>query len=252
MDDKPLTETLDDQPGPAYSAINLRARAFLIDTAILGGSIIAFVVISAMVENLPWLDRLLLIGMFALLFLYEPILVATRGATVGHRAANIQVVSDKTGGPPAFAVAFARYIIKAILGILSFLGMAFTRRHQAVHDLLTGTTVQLRDPSLARSFDFVAERKGAPQLEGTPPPLMRRFAVSVSYLVVTFVLSNILGSGLLSRACRVWGECSEIDQSNSLVISAVLILVAIVIIVMGAMGRLPGARRTAKPIVPPV
>ena len=43
MDDDQLTENIDEEPGPAYAAINLRARAFLIDTAILGGSFIAFV-----------------------------------------------------------------------------------------------------------------------------------------------------------------------------------------------------------------
>lgn len=51
-------------------------------------------------------------------------------------------------------IAFARYIIKVVLGLPSFISMAFTSRHQAVHDVLTRTTVQIRDLTLAVPDDY--------------------------------------------------------------------------------------------------
>jgi hypothetical protein len=85
--------------------------------------------------------------------LYEPLLVAWRGGTIGHFATNLRVVGP-AGGNPSFARAFARYVVKTALGLPSFISMTLTRRHQAVHDVLTRTTVQIRDSSRARPGDY--------------------------------------------------------------------------------------------------
>jgi uncharacterized RDD family membrane protein YckC len=148
----------DDSPVPVYAAINLRARAFLIDAVVVGGGLALLIVLSLFLEDVPGFGRMFVMLFWALALLYEPLLVWRRGATIGHRRANIQVVSDATGGSPGFVTAFFRFLIKGFLGFPSFLAMAFTRRHQSVHDYLTRTTVQLRDPSIARSFDMVFDR----------------------------------------------------------------------------------------------
>lgn len=234
---------------PIYAAINLRARAFLIDAAIVGGGVMALVILSTFLEEVPGFGPVLLIAMFGLIFFYEPILVAARGATIGHRRANIQVVSDATRGPPGFLVAFARFLIKGLLGIPSFVGMAFTRRHQAVHDLLTGTTVQLRDPSIARSYDFVVERS-ASAVPGVEAPRRRRIVAIVLYIIGAFEVLNLIATALLSRGCRVNDECTAIDRSNAVLTTLVFLAAVVGIVVLGWSGRLPGARRTA-PVSPP-
>jgi uncharacterized RDD family membrane protein YckC len=154
----------EDSPTPVYAAINLRARAFLIDALVVGGSLATLIVLSLFLEDVPGFGRVFVILVWMMALLYEPLLVWRRGATVGHRRANIQVVSDATGGPPGFFTAFFRFLIKAFLGFPSFLAMAFTRRHQSVHDFLTRTTVQVRDPSIARSFDMVFDRQAPGRL----------------------------------------------------------------------------------------
>jgi uncharacterized RDD family membrane protein YckC len=52
-------------------------------------------------------------------------------------------VDARTGSWPSFGRAFVRFLIKTILGVISFFTMELSRRHQAVHDLLTHTTVHV-------------------------------------------------------------------------------------------------------------
>jgi len=71
------------------------------------------------------------------LALYEPVLVSVTGSSIGHYLSNLRVVDDRTRGNVGFLKAIARLGIKTLLGVYSFLTMAVTSHHQAVHDLLT-------------------------------------------------------------------------------------------------------------------
>src|SRR5258705_2705070 len=168
-------------PPAVYATFTLRARALVIDSAVLAGCLVLLVIASAFIENVPGSGRLLLAGIFGLVFLYEPILVSRNGATIGHRRVNIRVVSLGSDRPPVFVVAFARFVIKAFLGLPSFFTMAFTRRHQAIHDVLTRTTVQVRDHSIASLDDFVEERPSSDADLAAMPPWWRRVAVIAVY-----------------------------------------------------------------------
>lgn len=106
-------------------------------------------------EESPILRRVL--GMLWLggILLYEPVMIAWCGSTLGHLAFNLKVVDDRTGGNPSFPRALARLPLKAILGLFTFLTMSLSKRHQAFHDMMTDTTVQIRDPSKALPQHFV-------------------------------------------------------------------------------------------------
>ena len=70
----------------------------------------------------------------------------------------MRVVDDRTGGNVHFLKAVARLIIKTLLGWLSFLAMATTRRHQALHDLWTESTVQIREVERAERHHYAEAR----------------------------------------------------------------------------------------------
>lgn len=106
-------------------------------------------------DEFPTLRLGLGILWWSVLFLYEPVMIARRGSTLGHQAFNLKVVDDRTGGNPGFAKALVRLPLKSLLGVFSFLSMSFSRRHQALHDMITSTTVQIRDPSRALPQHFV-------------------------------------------------------------------------------------------------
>jgi hypothetical protein len=77
---------------------------------------------------------------------------------------NLRVVDDNTGGNPGLMKALGRFLIKGLLGVASFVSMSLARRHQALHDMMTRSTVQVRDPSKAAPHHYVLDR------EPPPPP----------------------------------------------------------------------------------
>ena len=82
--------------------------------------------------------------MVTAVLLYEPVLVSFTGGTVGHHLTNLRVVDDR-GGNVSFLKACARMVVKDLLGWCSFVILMATSRNQAIHDLVTRSTVQIRD-----------------------------------------------------------------------------------------------------------
>lgn len=97
--------------------------------------------------------RILGVTVAATWLFYEPLLVSLTGGTIGHYLCNMRVVDDDRGNI-GFVKAVARMIIKSLLGWYSFLAMAMTSRHQAVHDLLTRSTVQMEGPRQSGALSF--------------------------------------------------------------------------------------------------
>ena len=77
--------------------------------------------------------------------LYEPLLVALNGGTLGHQFMNIAVrrYSDPTRNISIFAALF-RIIIKGALGWISFLTVSFNDEKRAIHDIASGAIVVRR------------------------------------------------------------------------------------------------------------
>jgi uncharacterized RDD family membrane protein YckC len=188
----------------AYARFTRRLQGVFIDAiifmVILAGSLI--VAVSFASDNV---GRILGITVVATWLLYEPVLVSLTGGTVGHYLCNLRVVDDH-GGNVSFPKALVRVLIKSLLGWYSFLAMAMTSRHQAVHDFLTKSTVQIRDITKAQPYHFRGNRNETP--EPGMPSYLRRGAVIVGYLFVCFVLFT-LALALLERAGLVSMRCID-------------------------------------------
>ena len=181
----------------------------------------------------------------ALVLLYEPLLVARRGGTVGHRRANLRVVHERTGGPPGFARAFARFALKSAVGLPSFTFMALTRRHQALHDRLTDTTVRIRDLGRARDTDVAWER-AAEELEPVGVrSRVRRAGVTVAYLALALAVAGVLAPALVSEACGLAGRCTPRESLTSSVLALGWVAASAWVVVAGWRGRLWGCRGPA-------
>ena len=141
---------------PKYARFSRRFRGLVLDWMILMAILFGALTLTSTVRNDNF-SRVLGILVIAVLLLYEPVLVSFTGSTLGHYLANLRVVDDR-GGNLSFAKAFARFAIKSLLGWYSFLSMAFTRRNQTIHDLLTRSTVQIGDPAKANPGQFITER----------------------------------------------------------------------------------------------
>ena len=153
------------------------------------------------------------------------------------------VVDDRTRGNVSFPKALARLLIKAVLGWYSFITMATTRRHQALHDLLTRSTVQIRDPIKANSDDFARERIPDSGL----PSATRRVVVILAYLLLLVVLMTIPVNGLvlggvLSRECAIEARCTPGEHLISIIVGLMWLAFCGLVMVQGWRGYLPGCR----------
>ncbi|MCP3379557.1 RDD family protein [Bradyrhizobium sp. CCGUVB4N] len=229
---------------PRYARFSRRLKAILLDWMLAMALIFGALAVAANVESNA-LARVLGVGVVLILLLYEPLLVWWGGATLGHYWTNLRVVADD-GGNLSFARALGRFALKSLLGWYSFLSMAATRRNQTVHDLLTRSTVQIRDPAKATPSQFITERR---EFDGAgTPSRLRRAAVTVAYLGVCFVLYVIaldllLRAGILSRACFYSSMCTGGDRIVDAVAGIVFLVVLAFVLALGWRGQLLGARK---------
>jgi uncharacterized RDD family membrane protein YckC len=231
----------DRPPVVAYATFSLRVRALVIDFAILSTTMALIFVLSLFAEDMPGSGRVFLAAIFGIGLFYEPILVWRYGATIGHRRANIRVVSDRTQGKPTFLMALARFWIKSVLGLPSFVTMAFTRRHQALHDAMTRTTVQIKD--LATASYYVTERELEPVDAAQLAPVWRRIAIILAYSALAYGAMSIVGGVAESHGCAVYNECTATDRATFTLLGLVWLAAEIALVVQGWRGRLWGISR---------
>jgi uncharacterized RDD family membrane protein YckC len=143
---------------PLYANFPRRLDALSIDSVVLiGFSILVFLLVP-LFEHLDDARIALIVCWWLTIILYEPVMVWRFGGTIGHRTMNLRVVDNRTAGNVSLLKALARLIVKGLLGTLSFFTMNFSRRHQAVHDILTGSSVQIRNPSKAQPHHYTLGR----------------------------------------------------------------------------------------------
>ncbi len=133
------------QAPPKYVRFSRRLRGLALDFILFLVLMVCALQI-AVAFNQNDLARVLGFGFVIGFLLYEPLLVSLFGGTIGHYLSNIKVVDDRTNGNVSFLKAVGRVVIKTILGWYSFISMVATRRHQALYDLLTRSTVQIAIP----------------------------------------------------------------------------------------------------------
>ena len=132
--------------------------------------------------------------------------------------------------------------------------MVTTRRHQAVHDLLTRSTVQIRDLAKARPHHYRTE---ATELSRSGlPSRTRRVIITAVYLIGCFIVFNgaIIGANLgrlLSDDCLYSGFCTLSENVGLVAASGGWLVVCVLCLGLGWRGRLPGARIRAADSTPP-
>lgn len=228
----------DEIPAPrAYASFTARLRAVVTDMIVIAVGLVLIMLI----PDIPGSGRLMLAAMISLLLLYEPILVWRYGATIGHRWNHLRIVADDTGGNPTFPQALLRFLIKSVLGLFSFITMALTRRHQAVHDRLTRTTVRIQDLARVATYDIAWERVDEPA--GGLPSRVRRVAVILVYELTLYMLVGAVSNVTMSEACAARNACSTGDRIALTVLSIGWLATVAWTVIYGWKGKLIGARR---------
>lgn len=236
----------DELPGsPRYARFSRRLKGIFIDWTITLVVIFGALIIATSARN-DNVSRILGAVVVLALVLYEPLLVSRTGGTAGHHLTNLRVVNDGDGGNVSFLKAVARFAIKGVIGWYSFVLMALTRRNQAIHDLVTRSTVQIRDTAKATPGQFITDR--VELAHPGMPSRLRRIAVIAAYLLLTVVVALagegvIRGMGIISEQCGDADICSPTEWVAVFALVGAFLAACIASIVLGWKGRLFGARR---------
>ncbi|MBV8659409.1 MAG: RDD family protein [Burkholderiales bacterium] len=138
----------------AFSRSHLRLRAAQIDFALFFALLALTGLALDVLSTSNATNHYVLVGFLIVAGFYEPIMVAFRGATIGHQLANIHVVSVRTGRKVNILTAIFRFLIKSLLGWFSYLSMFISRRNEAVHDGMTRSCVLIKDLSKANTNQY--------------------------------------------------------------------------------------------------
>lgn len=241
----PETAAADATSPPLYARFSRRLRGLFIDWTLSLVVILSALMIASSLRN-DDVSRALGVAVVLIVLLYEPVLVSMTGGTIGHHLTNMRVVDDAHGGNVSLPKACARFVIKSVVGIYSFIAMATTRRNQAVHDLLTRSTMQIRDVSKALPGEFVGE--SAELVHPDMPSRRRRIAVIAAYFVVAFIAAYavLIGLGLtgvISTRCVFEDICTQRENRIADVVAAIWLIGCVVLFIAGWRGWLFGARR---------
>jgi uncharacterized RDD family membrane protein YckC len=223
-----------------YPSIPARIKAGEIDALILIA--ILFVLISAYVAIGHETPAIIFICI-ALSLLYEPVFLSWRGQTLGHKVMGIRIIDSVTRGNISFSKSIARFVLKAVFGIVSVIWAFFEQRQQFFHDRMTRSLAVLCDPPAETiGMQSLQSIETASDRMATLPPLRRRLAMIVLYAVGTFILM-IAVQVLFFRGCLSENPVSpELCDVIERIISGLFIVFLLSIITAGVKGRLPGAR----------
>ena len=222
-----------------YAAFKLRFRALRIDLGYcLGLFVIGGLVAGILLENSVSIRVAVSVVIFAVIFGYEPFMVARYGGTFGHRKCNIRIVCAESDDNLPFWRAAVRSFVKEIFGLPSFVFMFATSRAQGLHDLLAGARVIIRDPRAAADGDLFKPRL---QPIGRPVSRLRRVVVILTYNFLLLVVFSVAAT-LVSRACLDDNICSSAESLAVPILGGSLLVLCGLSIVLGWTGRLPGCR----------
>lgn len=232
------------EAGRKYARLAVRIRAAMYDSMIFFIAMIVTISSATASESEIAAQTIGVIGILLVVF-YEPVMVWAKGGTFGHMICNLRVVDDRTLGNPGFFKATVRFIVKLLLGWFSFLTMMASRRHRAVHDVLVGSTVQLRNIHSVKNYDFAPET--SEPIDTSKPSILRRlFAIliysfaSLAIVVLGTVLIDFFD--LLSANCINYDRCSNIEDVFLTALSFGWLAGLFVIVAFGWRGRLFGFR----------
>lgn len=224
----------------AYPRLIRRVRAALIDSVlILLGFFAGVAAVGLSGVEQPYAK---LVFLLVPVLILEPVLVAFTGGTVGHHLMKIRVGKAGGAGNINLFAAMLRFVVKLLLGWLSFVFILVTRRHQAVHDLVAGSRVVLKTTDALPAYEVLAERMDDSE-HYVYPPRWRRVLIIFGYVLLSLFAVEIIAAMFMSRSCLDAHRCSNVDAIVSVILDVLWLVCFGWLVVQGWNGRLYGCRR---------
>lgn len=115
----------------------VRIKATFIDLLIL---LLTFSVLSVFTDNLINIPTVVKGALAVFMFvLYDPMFTAFAGGTIGHKVMKLRIKRfDDSRRNISFFSALLRFLIKGVLGWISFFTVTGNRNKRAIHDIASG------------------------------------------------------------------------------------------------------------------
>ncbi|HEY1774177.1 MAG TPA: RDD family protein [Gammaproteobacteria bacterium] len=226
-----------------YPRLLWRLKAVMIDSIVVPLAMIASLLVGVELGVTDPIIRIaLLVGP---LFLLEPLMVTATGGTIGHHLLRLRVMRQDGDGNLNIFAATLRFVIKALTGWFSFILVLTSRKHQALHDILSRSIVVHRDAARVPTHEALAER----QVEDGAfvyPPVWRRVLVIFAYCLLVFVIVEIAVAASVSYPCLEYKHCGDKDRVALFTLDVFWLAGTSISVVLGWKSRLFGARRRAQ------
>ncbi len=237
---RPRQNMITPSPQIAYPRLLRRLQAVSIDSIVVPIAAIGMLVVTSAFTTIPWIK--VSAAALAILVL-EPGLVAFTGGTIGHHMIGLKVQDSVRESNIGLVRATLRFLIKVLLGLPSLIFVLMTRRHQALHDWVTGSVVLLRNPTQVPTYEALSERKD--EKGGyLYPSRVRRVLIILAYNIGLLAVLGLSSGVLLSEDCVERGVCSSTDNLYDMVLIICWVILLALVLVLGWRGQLWGGRRT--------
>lgn len=222
-----------------FANYSRRIQAALLDGIFLLVIFVSLIILASNVES-QWMK----VSMFVFVgLLFEPLLVSTTGASLGHHYKGLRVEKDGSGRNLNLFEAILRFFIKSILGAFSLVFFLTTKRHKALHDMAVNSVVVMSQASIKKGIEGVSERV-TEEVGYKNASKLRRLLMIVLY---TFLVLIINGSIILmtnSRECIDRNQCTMLENMIASISGFVVIGLFFIIVYFGWQSRLWGCRRS--------
>jgi uncharacterized RDD family membrane protein YckC len=227
----------------AYPRLIKRVRAVLIDSVLLPVAVFSTLIAGDALGVSHPIGKLLLI--IVPIFVLEPGLVAFTGGTIGHHLLKIRITRLDGKRNINILAASVRFVVKLLLGWLSFIFVFTTARHQAFHDLVARSMVIHKDSSGLPAFEVLSER-ALDNDSYVYPSRLRRIAVIAAYAILCTVVLSLAIFLTLTSECLEARRCTTLDKAIELVLSMLWLVGLGGVTVLGWNGRLYGCKRSCR------
>ena len=221
----------------AYPVLLLRIRAMMLDSVVFGVLLLSMVMLSIKLDITDSTTRTIFI--LAPVTLLEPVMIWLTGGSFGHHYSGIRVVGKNSGENLFVLNGVVRFVAKTFLGLFSLAAMFITKRHQSIHDFLSGSVVVFKDEEEAPSWHKLKARQT--EYHAEKPSIIRRLVVILAYWLIALLIYSAFVFFMVSANCIEIGQCSE--SENPIVSFALLgfLVVLVIVLILGLLCKLPGA-----------
>lgn len=123
-----------------FAGITVRLKAMVGDVIFL--VVMMFVITAFFDSSGDKSEGSRIIAFVCLFFLYEPLMVAVFGGTIGHLSCKLRVREEANQQKKInFFIAIIRFLVKAFFGIFSLVSIGVSEKSKGLHDMVVGSVV---------------------------------------------------------------------------------------------------------------